>query len=393
MYAYRVRDYGNRVVSVVLLILLSACQTLPEKASPGPDTANTAGQVGAEIPALKLDAHNTLAAILPALAKKRVVFVGETHDQYQHHQVQLAVIKGLYARHPDMAIGMEFFQQPFQPVLDAYIAAEIDEQTLLEKTEYFDRWRFDYRLYQPILQFARAHKIPLVALNLPKEITHKVGKSGLSVLTKEEMAQIPATLDRDMLAYRARIEAAYTAHPGSMKQDFEHFFEVQLLWDEGMAARAAKYLREHPAKNMVILAGVGHIEFGTGIPLRLQRQLDVEMATIVQGDHVDILPNTADYVLYPKPEQLPKPGLIGVMLGPAPQGMAVEAFAENSAAREAGLLKNDQIVQLNDRKIHQFGDIRLALWKRKPGEKVRVGILRDLPGKPAQRLNLEVELR
>ncbi|MEW8211809.1 MAG: ChaN family lipoprotein, partial [Candidatus Thiodiazotropha taylori] len=101
-----------------------------------------------------------VSGLIEKVSDKRVVYVGETHDQYQHHLNQLAIIKGLHAKHPDLAIGLEFFFQPYQNVLDQYIAGEIDEADLLRGTDYFNRWRFDYRLYRPIFSFAREHGIP-----------------------------------------------------------------------------------------------------------------------------------------------------------------------------------------------------------------------------------------
>ena len=38
---------------------------------------------------------------------------------------------------------MEFFQQPFQPALDDYIAGKIDEKEFLKKSEYYLRWRIE----------------------------------------------------------------------------------------------------------------------------------------------------------------------------------------------------------------------------------------------------------
>ena len=105
----------------------------------------------------------SLATIIPALAEKRVVFIGETHDRFDHHLNQLAVIQRLHEQDPRWVIGLEYFQQPYQEYLDAYIAGTIDERTFLEKTEYFQRWRFDYRLYRPIFQYAREQGIPAAA--------------------------------------------------------------------------------------------------------------------------------------------------------------------------------------------------------------------------------------
>ncbi|TNF97910.1 MAG: iron-regulated protein, partial [Gammaproteobacteria bacterium] len=118
---------------------------------------------------------SVLDDIIDELSKNRVVFVGEAHDQYSHHLVQLDIIKALYAREPNISIGMEMFQQPFQKYLDAFIGGELDERGMLIGTEYFDRWSFDYRLYRPILEFAHEQKIPVIALNIEKEITSKVG--------------------------------------------------------------------------------------------------------------------------------------------------------------------------------------------------------------------------
>jgi hypothetical protein len=143
---------------------------------------------------------------------------------------------------------MEFFQQPFQPVLDAFVAGEIGEAELLRQTEYFERWRYDYRLYRPILRFAREHGIPLIALNVPKEITDKVGDGGIESLT-ERAAQIPAEIDRDDDGYRDRVKAVFDMHPKGEDADFEHFLDVQLLWDEGMAERAASYVKGEPGQD------------------------------------------------------------------------------------------------------------------------------------------------
>ena len=110
---------------------------------------------------------SSLQGIIPGLADKRVVFVGESHDRYDHHLAQLEIIRSLHALHPRLAIGMEAFQQPFQTVLDDYIAGRLSEREMLRDSEYYTRWRFDYRLYAPILRYAREHQLPVVALNLP----------------------------------------------------------------------------------------------------------------------------------------------------------------------------------------------------------------------------------
>jgi uncharacterized iron-regulated protein len=332
--------------------------------------------------------------LLDAIADRRVVFVGESHDRPEDHLTQLKVIQGLKARGKDVAIGMESFQQPYQPALDAYIRGDLDEAGLLRQTQYFDRWGFDWRLYRPLLQYAREQHIPVIALNLEAELTHRVREVGLEGLSPTERARLPAQIDRSDTAYQERVRAVFEQHPMPDKRSFERFIEVQLAWDEGMAERAARYLRENPQKTLVVLAGVGHIEYGQGIPRRLLRRVPVPAATLVNASQRELDPAIADYLVFPQPVELPPPGLLGVMLKPAgEQRLAeIQGFSPDSGAQAAGLKEGDRIVRLAGQPVAAYEDIRIALLDRRPGERVPVEVLRKPLVGQEERLTVEVEL-
>ena len=112
----------NTLTRFAYLMVLALAVALPPNSLAAADIEPTATKV------LDLNALPGLDSIIPRLARKRVVFIGEAHDRYDHHLNQLAIIRRLHARHPDLAIGMEFFQQPFQQALDDYIAGELDER-------------------------------------------------------------------------------------------------------------------------------------------------------------------------------------------------------------------------------------------------------------------------
>ena len=343
---------------------------------------------------MELSRLQDLDWLIDRLAERRLVFVGENHDRYEDHLVQLAIIEGLQARGTSLAIGLECFQQPFQPDLDAYVAGTIGESELLRRAQYFDRWRFDYRLYRPLLSYAREHHIPLLALNLERELTSKVGQVGIAGLGADERARIPAEIDRSDADYRARLEGVFRQHPPEMQSDFEHFLEVQLLWDEGMAERAAGYLAAHPDRTLVVLAGGGHVEYGQGIPRRLQRRLPVPAASVLNGRGRDPAPGVADFFLYPQAVDLPPAGMLGIMLDESPGGggMLVKGFAEQSGAKDAGMREGDRVVRIGDQPIAGYGDIRIALLDSARGQSCRVDVVR--PGdKGDQRLQLSVVLR
>ncbi len=335
-----------------------------------------------------------LEPILDAIVQCRVVFVGENHDRFEDHLNQLKVIDGLRRRGKDLAIGMEFFQQSYQVALDDYLAGTIEEPEFLRRSQYFDRWRFDYRLYRLILRYAREHRIPVIALNLESELTRRVGEVGIAGLTKAERARLPAKIDRSDPAYQARIKGVFAHHPGTDKKSFERFMEVQLLWDEGMAERAARYLRANPDKTLVVLAGGGHIEYGQGIPERLLRRVKVTSATLLNTAEPDPDPAAADYLLTPQPVELPPGGLLGIQLGEQSEGRGarVQGFGACSGAKAAGLQEGDLILRIGDQPVAGYADIRIALLDSRPGQRLSVQVRRKGDCGGEETLGFEVEL-
>jgi len=215
-------------------------------------------------------------AVLTKLARSEVVYLGETHDSDQDHQAELEIVRSLYAKNPRIAIGMEMFQRPYQKALDQYLAGEITELQLQAATEYPKRWGFDWEYYAPLLRFAKQHHLPLLALNTPTEITQKVARQGLGSLTPaEERSLLRGSVDTNNPAYRQLIFRTYQEHQGHASQGFEFFFQTQVLWDETMAAAITNFLQTDTDKQIIVLAGKGHIQYGYGIPSRVARRIKV----------------------------------------------------------------------------------------------------------------------
>lgn len=357
------------LVSIVSAMLLSACSSVASKKD-GIDDVLTPREVALNEKSLGyVDAVSDLPNIFSELAQYRVVFVGEQHDRLDHHVIQLDVIEYLHSLGTPLAIGLEFFQQPFQATLDAYVAGRIDEQEMLEKTEYFSRWAFDYRLYAPILRFARENSIPLVALNVPSDIVRQTSREGLASLDARQASFVPKNIDRNVIDYEARIRDSFEAHEGIDMGALDNFIDAQLLWDEGMAEAAASYLLEQPERLLVILAGAGHIEYRTGIPVRLERRIFSPVATVLPtSKHASMDAARADYQIDSTEITLPKKGLMGVLLDESERGIYALSFTENSAAEKAGMLPGDFIRSINSSTIKEYADIKLTLWDANPGE-------------------------
>ncbi len=309
------------------------------------------------------------------VADKKIIYVGETHDRFSHHVAELEIIRDLRRRGKRIAIGMEMFERPFQHVLDAYIEGRIDERALLRGTEYFKRWAFDYHLYRPILLFARSEHIPVIALNQKKEIVEKVFHSGLDSLSAEEKQLVPSQMDFSDSAYRERLRAVFVGHKTAGAENFDRFNQAQILWDETMADSIARFLETHPDHHMVVIAGSGHLQYGSGIPKRAARRIGGDYAILLND--VDPEPGSADFVLYPGtvPEET-SPRLM-VLLEENIGRVEITGFPRNSVSQKAGMRQGDILLAIGGSPVHTVDDVKIDLLYRKRGEKVNVTVLRN----------------
>jgi uncharacterized iron-regulated protein len=203
--------------------------------------------------------------------------------------VQHQIIKGLFARDERLGVGLEMFQRPYQEALDRYGRGEIGDDELLKGTEYRQRWGYAWSLYRPIADFCRRNRVPLAALNAPRELTTRISSVGFDALTSEEKQQL-GPIDFQVPTHRAywydRLAAMHGQKDAPAEQK-ERSYQVMTTWDGFMAASAARFQRERQLRRLVVLAGSGHIERRFGIPERASKETGGKALTIsiqVGGD-------------------------------------------------------------------------------------------------------------
>jgi len=256
-------------------LLLMACIGCAGAARPDPQTAESIVR-SQSAPLSLVDAATgksiEVEAFLAALRTKRVIYVGERHDQPSDHGVQYAILRQLHREEASLAIGMEMFQVPFQEPLDKWSAGLTDETVLRRDTEYDERWGFDFSMYRPILEYARNRGIEVVALNAPRELAYAVAKEGLGSLNAEQASALPE-LDLTNEQHRALFDAEFDVGEHAAADAVDQYYEAQVVWDETMGSRVAETLdrKEGPA-TMVVFAGRVHVKRGLGIPDRAARR-------------------------------------------------------------------------------------------------------------------------
>ncbi len=299
-----------------------------------------------------------LSKVIQEIAKNKIVFIGEKHTEFASHLNQLKIIKAMYKHNKKLAIGMEMFQKPFQKYLDAFIAGKISEKEMLKKTEYFTRWKYDYELYRPIILFAKEKKLPIVALNVDRDITKKVVSEGMDALSKKQKAQIPNAINFENDKYKKQLRSIFGMHSSKSFKNFDEFYHAQLIWDESMAKNIVKFLKKKPDYSMAVLAGNGHIMFGYGIPSRVKRLgLDEYIITL---NMTNPEPGIADYLLYPSNIKTLKAKKIG-FYPKSKDNLEVTKIVDGSLAQKANMQVGDVVIAINDHKVKNLYDLKREL--------------------------------
>ena len=317
----------------------------------------------------------TLPELMARLSAERLVYVGETHTAFADHLLQLEVLRGMAERPADLAVGVEWFQKRFQPVLDEYLAGTIDEAEMLRRAEYYERWSFDYRLYRPIVQFAKEKGIPIIALNASRELTGEIRRVGIQGVGEDFREELPDSYDFEDKSYESTLREMFASHP-SGDGVFERFMEVQLTWDETMAQGVANYLTANPAGRILVLAGRGHIAGRSGIPNRVTRRTGIQGSTIATFSPSGELFNAADYLVLASDRSLPPAGLMQVMLDERDGGVYIRGFSGGSPAEQAGAREGDRITSINGGSIEHFADVKIAMIDQRPGNEIELGLQR-----------------
>jgi len=209
----------------------------------------------------------------------QVFFVGEHHDNPHHHANQLEVIREIHetAEKP-LAIGLEMFSTGYQQQLNQWVYGKLPLDDFVKI--YYENWDLAWVLYRDIFLYAREHQIPLIALNIPRDVIRKVAQRGFAALDPEDLSQLPPGITCDVTPeYEDFIQKVFGWH-GKKDNSFKNFCEAQVLWDAIMAVNILKYHEYNPGEKVVVLAGDGH-SWKPGIPRQISQRKKMPMTVFM----------------------------------------------------------------------------------------------------------------
>lgn len=208
-------------------------------------------------------------AIVSAARQVRFVFVGESHNNPDHHQAQAEIIAALVKDGRDVSVGFEMFTRDNQDNLNPFSMGWWTDEEFVANADWKKQWGFPYALYKPIFDVVKENKLPMAALNVPRDWVRKVGKEGPSAITADQKNWVP-TLDLSNKTHRDVFNALIGGHPDS---GLDNMYAGMVTWDTGMAKSALDFMSgsTNPRRIMVVCAGSGHMMYGQGINWRIKK--------------------------------------------------------------------------------------------------------------------------
>jgi uncharacterized iron-regulated protein len=304
--------------------------------------------------------------LLDDAARREVVLLGESHDDPDHHRWQLHTLAALHSRRPDMVLGFEVFPRRAQPVLDRWVAGELTQAELLAQTQWDEIWNVPAELYAPLFEFARLHRIPLVALNVERKLTEAVARQGWDGVPQAEREGLSRPAPPPP-AYREELARVHREH--GEKTPLANFIDAQQTWDRAMAEALARQPRDRLAVGIV---GSGHLRHGHGVALQL-RDLGVRrVATLLPVEPAQcgkLAAGLADaaFVLPSRPAAKPPPPRLGVQLEQQGDAVRLAAVVAGSLAERTGLQAGDLVVAAAGKPLKKVGELIAAVRAQPAG--------------------------
>lgn len=215
----------------------------------------------------------TFDALLEAVGAAEVIYLGERHDDSTGHAFQNDVFRRLHARLDGrryVALSLEMFETDVQTVLDEYLAGLVTEQHFLSASRPWANYARDYR---PLVEYAKAHALPVVAANAPRRYANRVSRRGPAALDSlfadaQALWLPPLPYPAPTPAYRARWDALMGGAPGhtGAAGGPSNMLMAQSLWDATMGHRIARALDRNAGTLVVHLVGGFHVEGDVGTP-------------------------------------------------------------------------------------------------------------------------------
>jgi uncharacterized iron-regulated protein len=207
--------------------------------------------------------------VIASLDKADILFFGEEHNDSTCHVLEYLLFKGIAQKYPGKtALSMEMFETDCQEVMTEYLDSLLREKNFITEAR---AWH-NYKDYRPLIEFAKAGKIPVVAANAPARYVNMVNRMGLGSLEKLDKTArswlAPLPIDTATGPYYNKFLNVMGGHSamGGMQM-----FQAQNVWDATMGWSIASFYKKHHGYKILQVNGGFHSEDKLGAAAQLKK--------------------------------------------------------------------------------------------------------------------------
>ncbi len=257
----------SRVAAVALWSV--GCASSVEPAQRG--TSSPLRALAAEPDIEQRGAKLSERALLDQAWTSDIVYLGEKHDNPEHHRLQARVLAALVERGARPRLVMEMIDTEQQPIVDRLLAQSGDLPTRLlavRRELGWDRsgWP-DFGYYAPLFAVALQAKLPIVAGNVPRAWIKRLAGMGepVGAVDRAALGLEQALPEAQFVALQHELAEA---HCGMLPASaLAPMADAQRARDVALA-RAALVAGDPSASGprSVVIAGAGHVRTDRGAP-------------------------------------------------------------------------------------------------------------------------------
>ena len=325
------------------------------------------------------------------LQSTRLLLLGEEHTSVEFHRVQLQVLRALHESGRRVLVGLEMYPYTQQPSLDRWNSGELTDTAFVEQSRWYEHWGYPWNYYRDIFLFCRDARIPMYAVNAPREVVTAVRKKGFANLTPEEAAHVPAHVDVESAEHFAFFKAALSeggaTHPGMSDEALKGMLAAQATWDATMGWNDVEALKRanDTSAIMVVLVGGGHVAYGLGIERQARQFFDGGIATVVPVPVTDsdgapvtsVRASYANFVYGVQGERDAAYPTLGISTTPGQGGRAVIDVEKDTPGARAGVKVGDTITAFDDQPLVDKATFNRLMAGKLWGDVVQLTIVRD----------------
>jgi uncharacterized iron-regulated protein len=243
----------------------------------------------------------SLNDIVEDMANADVLFFGEEHNDSVTHYLEQKTYELMYRKFgAKTTLSMEMFDRDVQTVMNEYLQGSIRERHFLKDARVWS----NYKDYKPMVEFAKANKLPIVCANAAGRYSNLAGRKGQKALMDLPAASklffAPLPYDTASGAYYDKLMglSGHSNTPDTSKKKMPvmsmggfSLVTAQSLWDATMAYSIAEHLKQNKGQKVMHVNGRFHSDERFAAVTQLKKYRPKAVALVVSCGSDAAFPN------------------------------------------------------------------------------------------------------